>query len=226
VLPETSRGSWGKCRARRRRVDGEAATFVGGEGALVGGDDGCGVLQHWRGKGREKIARKCRDWQLGEELTGEWRTAAVLGRNPQGRVYCQWLEAAVRVRGAVGRLGRLRGGVGEEWRREDEWSSASEERAARRQRDRGGKRREKVGIRAWGCHAARECRGAWPRPVETERGETSDGWAAAQCRAAVPLTGGAGLSAGAGKARARVDGCADVRGPAREETGTSSPDAQ
>jgi hypothetical protein len=38
-------------------------------------------------------------------------------------------------------------------------------------------------------------------PAETERGEASDGWAAAQCRAAVSLTGGAGLSACAGRAR-------------------------
>jgi hypothetical protein len=65
-------------RCKRRRV----VAFVGGEGAPVGGDGGCGVLQHWRGKGVRKIARNCRDWQLGEELTGEWRTAAVLGQNP------------------------------------------------------------------------------------------------------------------------------------------------
>jgi hypothetical protein len=63
---------------KRRRV----AAFVSREGAPVGGDDGGGVLPHRRGKGGEKIARNCRDWQLGEELTREWRTAAVLGRNP------------------------------------------------------------------------------------------------------------------------------------------------
>jgi hypothetical protein len=38
-------------------------------------------------------------------------------------------------------------------------------------------------------------------PTETERAEASDGWAAAQCRAAVPLTGGAGLSADVERAR-------------------------
>jgi hypothetical protein len=38
----------------------------------------------------------------------------------------------VQVRGAVGKLGRSRGGVGEEWERGNEWSSASGERAARR----------------------------------------------------------------------------------------------
>jgi hypothetical protein len=38
------------------------------------------------------------------------------------------------------------------------------------------------------------------RAGRTERGEASDGWVVAQCRAAVPLAGGAGLSAGAGRA--------------------------
>jgi hypothetical protein len=47
--------------------------------------------------------------------------------------------------------------------------------------------------------------------VETEREEMSDGWAVAQCRAAVPLTGRAGLSAGAGRARAWVRGCVDEK---------------
>jgi hypothetical protein len=66
-------------RQRKRR---RAAAFIGGEGAPVGGDGRCGVLQHRRGKRGEKIARKSKDWQLGEELTGEWRTMAVLNRNP------------------------------------------------------------------------------------------------------------------------------------------------
>jgi hypothetical protein len=74
----------------------------------------------------------------------------VLDRNPRGRVGCRWLEAAVWVRGAVERLGRSRGGVEEEWRWEDEWSSASGERATQRQRGRGEKRREKVGVRRGG----------------------------------------------------------------------------
>jgi hypothetical protein len=32
-----------------------AAAFIGGEGALVGGDGGCGVLQHQRGKAVRKL---------------------------------------------------------------------------------------------------------------------------------------------------------------------------
>jgi hypothetical protein len=77
--------------------------------------------------------------------------------------------------------------------------------------------------RAWHSQATCTARALL---AETERGETSDGWAAAQCWVAVPLTGGAGLSAGTGRARAWVRGCVDARGPAREETGTGRPDAQ
>jgi hypothetical protein len=40
------------------------------------------------GQGGEKIVRNCEDWRLGEELTGEWRTVAALGRNPsEGGAY-------------------------------------------------------------------------------------------------------------------------------------------
>jgi hypothetical protein len=53
-------------------------------------------------QGGEKIVRTCRDWQLGEELTEEWPMAAVLGRNPRGRVGCRWLEAMVRDVGSGG----------------------------------------------------------------------------------------------------------------------------
>jgi hypothetical protein len=70
---------------------------------------------------------------------------AMLGRNPRGRGGCRWPKAAVRVQGAVGKLGRSRGGVGEEWGRENEWSSASGERAAQRQRDGGEREGGKVG---------------------------------------------------------------------------------
>jgi hypothetical protein len=128
---------------------------------------------------------------------------AVLGRNPRGRVGCRWLEAAIWVRGAVGRLRRSRGGVGEEWRREDEWSGVSVERAAQRQRGRGEKRREKVGVRAWGV-----------------------------TRGAGELTGGPRHSAGGGAADKRgwpISGrgeSAGARGLAREETETGRSDAQ
>jgi hypothetical protein len=73
---------------------------------------------------------------------------AVLDRNLRGRGACRWLEAAVRVRGAVGRLGRSRGGVGEEWG----WGGTS---GRGRQRGREGKKREGGGaVQPWKCHAA------------------------------------------------------------------------
>jgi hypothetical protein len=53
------------------------------------------------------------------------------------------------------------------------------------------------------------------RPDRAER-EGADGWVAAQCRTAVSLTGGAGLSAGAEES-------AGARGPAREESGVAEP---
>jgi hypothetical protein len=58
--------------------------------------------------------------------------------------------------------------------------------------------------------AARACR------PDRARREGADGWVAAQCRAAVPLTGGAGLSAGA------VESVV-ARGPAHEESGVAEP---
>jgi hypothetical protein len=78
------------------------------------------------------------------------------------------------------------------------------------------------GSRAWGCHAAWGCRGAWPRPADGARQhpsagrEAPDGWAVAQCRAAVPLTGGVGLSTGAVES-------AGARGLVREESGVAEP---
>jgi hypothetical protein len=62
-------------RCKRHRT----VAFVSGEGGFGG--------WRWRvwgpaapeRQGGEKIARNCRDWQLGEELTREWRTTAVLG---------------------------------------------------------------------------------------------------------------------------------------------------
>jgi hypothetical protein len=53
------------------------------------------------------------------------------------------------------------------------------------------------------------------RPDRAGR-EASDGWAVAQCQAAVPLTGGASLSAGTVES-------AGMRGLAREESGVGEP---
>jgi hypothetical protein len=74
---------------------------------------------------------------------------------------CRWPKGAVRVRGAVGKLGCSREEVGEELGREDKSTrsrlSGAVVGAAERERKERGKR---WGSRAWGCHTARWCHGA------------------------------------------------------------------
>jgi hypothetical protein len=143
------------------------------------------------------------------------------------------------VRGVVGKLGHSREGVGEEWGWEDESTCerGASGAAAVWQR---GKRREKGG--GPGCGGAtrrggamgtgpdwRSSPGSGPRAtladdVRRARAcrpdiagrERADRWAAAQCRAAVPLTGGVGLSVGAVESTG-------ARGPACEESGVAEP---
>jgi hypothetical protein len=116
-----------------------SAAFVGGEGAPVVAGGGDEVLQLGRGGGVRDLQEILGIGSSGRSSPGGWRTAVVLSWNPRGRGGCRWPEAAVWVRGAVGKLGRSREGVGEEWGWEDEWSSASGSAAARQR----GKRREK-----------------------------------------------------------------------------------
>jgi hypothetical protein len=61
---------------------------------------------------------------------------------------------------------RCRRGVETGGRVEQRERGASDSAAARQM---GKERREKVGVRAWGCHAARGCRGVWPRPADGAR---------------------------------------------------------
>jgi hypothetical protein len=140
------------------------------------------------------------------------------GRSSPGSGGRRWCSAGIHEGEWANGGWRRRSGCGERWG----GSGAREEGS-----ERSGDRRMSGATRAWGCHAARGCHGAWPRPADdarqwpergahgrrapheradrTERGrEASDGWAAAQCRAVVPLTSGADLSAGAGRARAWV----------------------
>jgi hypothetical protein len=158
----------------RRRKRHRAAAFIGGEGALVGGDGGCGVLQHRRGKGVRKL-------QENEGIGSSGRSSPRSG----GQRRC---SAGIRE-------GEWAAG-GWRWRREDEWSSASGERAARRQRGRGGKRGGKGGGPGVGV----------PSGTGVPWGLAPPG---GRCPATAlarrsPLTDGAGLLAGAGRARARV----------------------
>jgi hypothetical protein len=131
---------------RRQRKSFGAATFVGGEGALVvtgGGDE---VLQLGRGEG-------VRDLQEIAEIGSSGRSSPRSGRRRRWSAGIRtrerglrWSEAVVQAREAMGRVGRSRGGVGEEWRRENERGSEWEgnDSAAARQRgemEKGGVRR-------------------------------------------------------------------------------------
>jgi hypothetical protein len=53
-------------RCKRRR----AVAFISGEGAPVGGDGGCGVLQHQRGKGVRKLQEIARIGSSGRSSPG------------------------------------------------------------------------------------------------------------------------------------------------------------
>jgi hypothetical protein len=99
-----------------------------------------------------------------------------------------------------------------------EWGASGS--AAARQR---GKRREKVGgpgrggaTRRGGAVGPGPDRRTAPDSSPSAGREAPDGWAVAQCRAAVPLTGGVGLSTGAVES-------AGARGLVREESGVAEP---
>jgi hypothetical protein len=226
VLPKISRGSRGRCRARRRgwgaperRVNGEAAQTASGGGVhRWGGGSGGWRRRVWgpaasERQGGEKIARKCRDWQLGEELTGESWTTTVLDRNPRGRGEARALERR-------GQRGVEMGGRVEQ--REQGVSGSAAARQRGKEEGKGGGPGLGVPRGAgvpWGLAPTGGRRLAVPRAWRwwvtcaacaragrTERGrEGADEWVTAQCWAAVPLTSGAGLSAGAGaRLRGRV----------------------
>jgi hypothetical protein len=94
--------------APERPVDGEAAqrhrtaTFIGGEGVPVGGNGGCGVLQHWRGKGVRKLQENAgigssgrsspesggRRWCSAGIREGEWAGGGWRRRSGCGEAEC------------------------------------------------------------------------------------------------------------------------------------------
>jgi hypothetical protein len=198
----------------------------------VGGDGGCGVLQHRRGKG----VRNCKKMQGLATRGGAYRGVADGGgARPEST-----RESGLSVAGGGGPGA---GSGGEAWALERRGRRGVETGGQVEQRERGasgsvaarqkGKEEGKVRVPRgvgvpWGlaptggwrpaAAQARRWRAtcvARALPAETGRRETSDGWAATQCRAA-----------GLAYQRPWVRECADTRGPAREETGTGRPDAQ
>jgi hypothetical protein len=85
----------------RRRKRHRAAAFVGGEGAPVGGDGGCGVLQHRRGKGVRKLQENTGIGSSGRSSPGSGRRRRCSAGIHKG----EWA--------AGGR--RRRSGCGERW---------------------------------------------------------------------------------------------------------------
>jgi hypothetical protein len=111
----------------RRRKRRRAAAFVDGEGAPVGGDGGCGVLQHRRGKRVRKMQELAGIGSSGRSspgsggqrrcsagiCEGEWAAGGWRQRSGCGE---RWGGSSAREEGSE------RSGDGE-----DEWSSANGE---------------------------------------------------------------------------------------------------
>jgi hypothetical protein len=120
---------------------------------------------------------------------------------------------------ALERRSRRGVGMGEQVEQRERGASGS---TAARQREKG---REKVGVP--GVGVPRDARVLWGlaptgrrRPAaDRARREGADGWAAAQCRAAVPLTGGLAYQRARWRARARV-------GRPAKKAGWPNPDEQ
>jgi hypothetical protein len=123
------------------------ATIVGGEGAPMGGDGGCGVLHHRCGRGKRELAPI---WEWRSSEGAHWRGGRQRRRSAKSdvRERPRWPEAAVRARKRWGRSG-----VGDEGA--DEGVNHVFERAWSAARLRG-KRRREVGVVSGrgGCHAA------------------------------------------------------------------------
>jgi hypothetical protein len=148
----------------RRRKRRWAAAFVGGEGAPVGGDSGCG-----RGKGVRKLQENARIGSSGRSSPGSG------GRQRCSAGICEGEWAADARRRRYG-CGEQWGGSGarEEWseRSGDGRTSGAARAGSERlggsatEGERGGKRwgSERGGAtRCGGCH------GAWPRPADGAR---------------------------------------------------------
>jgi hypothetical protein len=56
--------------------------FAGGEGAPMGGDGGCGVLQHRCRRGEDEISFNLGTAKLGGALTGEGEDSGGARQNP------------------------------------------------------------------------------------------------------------------------------------------------
>jgi hypothetical protein len=144
----------------RRRKWRRTAAFVGREGAPLGGDGGCGVLQHRRGKGVRKL----------QEIDSTGRSSPGSGRRRRCSAGIRVKERLLVARGGgmgveiVGReavleRGAVAGSVSRGWTsgRGRALSGSIGDAAERERKERGGPAAEVP-------RGAGRRRGAWPRP--------------------------------------------------------------
>jgi hypothetical protein len=140
-------------RCKRRR----AAAFVGGEGAPVGGDNGCGVLQHQRGKGVRKIQEIVGIGSSGRSSPGSGGRRRCSAGIHEG----EWAAGGWRQRSCCGERWGGSGAREEGSERNGDGRTSGAARAVS-ERLGGSVAEGKRGGKRWGCHAVRGCRGAWP----------------------------------------------------------------
>jgi hypothetical protein len=222
-------------RCKRRR----AAAFVGGEGAPVVAGVGDEALQLGRGKGVRDLQEISGIGSSGRSSPGgggqRWCSAGIRegegaagGRRRRSGCGEQWGSSGTREKesersgdrrasGAALAGSERLGGSAAEGKGEGKGGGPGRGGATRRRGavGPGPNRRTAPGSGPSAANTGDVRRARACRPDRAER-EGVDGWAAAQCRAAVPLTGGASLSAGAVE-------CVVTRGPAREEGGVAEP---
>jgi hypothetical protein len=171
---ERTGAHWNDGSTMRRCQRRQAAAFIGGEGDPVVAGEGDEVLQLGRGEGVRDLQEISGIGRLGRSSPGSGGDG---GARPES-VRERGLSVAGGGGPGAGSGGearvlerKSRRGVGTGERVEQHERGASGSTAARQK----GKRREKMGSRAWGCHATRGCRGAWPRPADVTRQQPERG---------------------------------------------------
>jgi hypothetical protein len=146
----------------RRRKRRRAVVFVGGEGAPVGGDSGCGVLQHRRGKGVRKLQENAGIGSSGRSSPGSGGRR----RCSAGILKGEWDAGGWRQRSGCGERWGGSGAREEVSERSGDGRTSSAARAGSEWL--GGSAAEGgTGGKRWGsgCGGAMRrgrCRGAWP----------------------------------------------------------------
>jgi hypothetical protein len=227
MLPETSRGPKGRCRARRRGrgapercADDEAAQTASGGGVQRRQGSSSGRRRAWRGPAaRERptglgSGGRLRNGAARRALTGRGRTAATLGRVRRGGGL-RWRKARKADAWAVGMSVRRSGVDGRDERRAGEKNSIGGRRLCFKGERRGGGRRGKHNVEAE-RERERGRGGAWARRGIGAASARPRRVRAARCRATME-DGGVGVTqVDVADRRARTR-----RGPGRQRLGAA-----